>query len=131
MLDVILNNELYKNLINLGVFLLPFIIAGVHFKRYNFLQGIFSLICLPMITVGVIDLIKFIKLDQKLIDYILSFKELFMPYFNIHKNIYKLTNWEWLYNSSWIFMPSIVLYFLTLGYSITARSKRKKREKSN
>ena len=66
-MDLILNNELYKNLIYFGVFLLPFIIAGIHFKRYNFIQGIFSLICLPMITVGVVELIvNFINLDEKL-----------------------------------------------------------------
>ena len=129
-MDLILNNELYKNLIYFGVFLLPFILAGIHFKRYNFIQGIFSLICLPMITVGVVELIvNFINLDEKLIEYILSFEDLFMPYYNIHKNIYKLTNFEWLYNTGWIFMPSAVLYFLTLGYSITFRKKRKKKEK--
>ena len=133
MINEILANELVSNIIRLFIFLIPFIWCGFHFKKYGFIQGFFSLLCIPMMYLFIIEI--FINLDLKLdvniLKIVIGSKELFSPYFNLHKEIYLLTKINWLYNTNWIFMPSIVLYFLTLGYSITAYQNKKKKLKND
>lgn len=131
MMDAILASDLYKTLIAIGVTLLPFLIAGFHMKRYGFLQGIFSLICVPMIVFGFIELIIVIcKENHEILELVTVCSVGLLPYFGLQKELLSITNMDWLYNTGWIYMPYAVLFVLTYGFSITIRQKKKKSKNS-
>lgn len=132
MIAEILSNEIYVLLIALGVFVFTFLICCFHFKKYGFLQAIFSLITVPMIIHGIgafviyilgesVDLVELITMSM------FGLNSIYL----IHKEIYSLTGWNWLFETGWIYMPSIVLFILSYGYSITFYKKRRTKKKSN
>lgn len=129
MFNQILDNELYKILIRFGVFILPFIISGIHFKKYNFLQGLISFLCIPMIILGIIELILLKQSDARIIEFYSSLSDLYKPYLELHRSLYKLTTWKWLFDSGWIYFPTVLIFILSWGFSITKRKNDKKNKK--
>lgn len=114
--------EVNVTLIGILVMIFPFIICGYHFKKYGFLQGIFSLLTIPMIFLGIRDLLMVIPQTN------IAFNEFFYGlesiYF-LYELLFSYTGWTWLYDTGWIYMPFAVLFILSYGYSITFYKKRK------
>ena len=131
MLEQILDNEIYKILIKFAVLILPFVISSIHFKKYNFIQGILTFLTLPIIILGILEIILIKDFDPRFVSFLNSIGDLFRPLLELHRSLYKLTTWEWLYNSGWIYVPSFILFILSWGFSITARKKKKKKEKQS
>lgn len=130
MIEKILSNELYIILIAIGVMLVPFIICGHHYKKFGIIQGIFSVITVPMLFCALGDLLCFIFKDNANMS--AFFKGAFVgldAFFQVYRKLFSFTTWEWLYATGWIYMPAIVIFILSYGYSITIRNKRKKSKK--
>ncbi len=129
MIDNILSNQIYIILIAIVITIIPFLICCFHYKKYGILQAILSIFSVPMIFCGISQLLLLIfKSNQDMILLIeLSFSGL-SSILDLHKILYSLTGWQWLYATGWIFMPSIVIFILSYGYSITIRRKRKNKK---
>ena len=130
-MEVVLENEILLHLVTLLVVVTPLMVAGHHYKKYSFLQGFFSFLTVPMIFKGLCELVLFIFKDNlELGELILQTYYPLEFEYNLYYKILSLTNVEWLYKTNWIYMPAIVLFIFTYGYSITFRRKRKKRARS-
>ena len=130
MLETILANDWMIYLISLGVFLITILICGRHYKKYGFLQAIFSIICVPMLVHGLGLLLGYIFRDNiDMVEFfnacvygLNSIKELFIE-------LFKIIGIAWFYETAGFYLPFGVLYVLTYGYSITWYKKRKKNKK--
>lgn len=126
MIEKLLSNEIYVVLLAIVVLIFPFLICCFHFKKYGFLQGVFSIITVPMLFNGIGDFICFIfkeNADAKTV-----FQGIFFGLDSVaqlYRRLFSFTGWEWLYNTGWIYMPAAVIFLLTYGYSITFYRKRK------
>lgn len=133
MVDKLLSNEIYINLIAIAVTIIPFLICCFHYKKYGFLQAVFSILTVPMIFNGIGDLVCFIFKSND--DIRIIFQGIFVgldSILKLYQNLFEFTGWQWLYNTGWIYMPAIVIFILTYGYSITFYKKRKhKKEKED
>lgn len=126
MIDKLLSNEIYVVLIAIVVTVFPFLVCCYHYKKYGLLQGIFSIITVPMLFNGIGDFICFIFKDVG------NVQEVFQGIFfgldsiaQLYRRLFSFTGWKWLYDTGWIYMPAIVIFVLTYGYSITFHRKRK------
>ncbi len=125
-MDNILSNQIYILLIAIVVMIIPFLICCFHYKKYGILQAIFSILTVPMIFHGIGELLQLIfKSNYDMVILIDSSISGLNSIFELHKGLYSLTGWQWLYNTGWIYMPSIVIFILSYGYSITIRKKLK------
>ena len=57
MIEKLLSNEIYVVLIAVVVTLVPFLVCCYHYKKYGILQGIFSILTVPMLFNGIGDLV--------------------------------------------------------------------------
>lgn len=127
MLETILTNDWMIYLISLGVFLVTILICCGHYKKYGFLQAIFSIICVPMLIhgLGVLlayifrDNIDLVELFNVCIYGLESVKVLFIE-------LFKILGITWFYETAGFYLPFGILYVLTYGYSITWYKKYKK-----
>ncbi|MDE6656607.1 MAG: hypothetical protein K2J85_06430 [Anaeroplasmataceae bacterium] len=131
MIEKLLSNEIYVVLLAIVVTVFPFLVCCYHYKKYGILQGIFSIITVPMIFNGIGDFICFIFKGAK--DAQTVFQGIFFGLDSVaqlYRKLFSFTGWKWLYDTGWIYMPAIVIFVLTYGYSITFYKKRKnKKEK--
>lgn len=128
MVESILSNKIYIALFSILALLIPFLVCGHHYKKYGILQAIFSIVTVPMLYYGASELACYIFKDNQL--YANAIEEIFKSLesvYLLHYRMYEFTGWNWLYNSGYIYMPSIILFVLTYGYSITFYRKRKKK----
>lgn len=129
MLEAILANDFIAYLITLGVFLITVLICAKHFKKYGFLQGIFSTFCIPMLVHGIGMLLAYIfnsNNDMVLLfeNSVLSLEGLKMVFIKLFEQI----GIKWFYETAGFYLPFGVIYILTYGYSITLYQKRKKKK---
>ena len=107
--------------------LLPFLIAGFHFKRYGMIQGIFSLITLPMIVCGFLELFSVLfEKNQNMMEMIIHLNSGIGVYKNLQVSLLKETKIDWLYQSGWLYLPYALVYVITHSISIGIRHKKKK-----
>ncbi len=126
MVDKLLSNEIYVILIAIAITIIPFLICCFHYKKYGFIQAIFSILTVPMIFFGIGDLLCFIfKSDSNMLVILSTIFSGLSSIYNLHYVLYEFTGWEWLYSTGWIYMPAIVVFILSYGYSVTIRKKRK------
>lgn len=131
-MEAVLENEFLMFIIMVLVSTFPFMIVGHQYKKYGFLQGFFSLLTVPMMFLGVGELLLLMFKNNA------DFSSLIMIAISPLNSVYELyymlfymTKIEWLYDTGWIYMPAIVIFILTYGYSITFyRKKRKNRGNS-
>lgn len=129
MIDKLLSNEIYVVLIAIVVTVFPFLICCYHYKKYGILQGLFSIITIPMLFNGIGDLVCFIFTGAK--DVQAVFQGIFFGLDSIaqlYRKLFSFTGWTWLYETGWIYMPAILIFMITYGYSITLYQKRKRRK---
>ena len=127
MLETILANDYLIYLISLGVFLLTVLICCGHYKKYGFLQAVFSILTVPMLVHGLGLLLAYIFKDNTDLVLVInhsikgleSVKELFVE-------LFKFVGIEWFYKTAGFYLPFGILFVLTYGYSITWYKKRKK-----
>lgn len=131
MIEKLLSNEIYVVLLAIVVTIFPFLVCCYHYKKYGILQGIFSIMTVPMIFNGIGDLVCFIFRGAQ------DVQEVFQGIFfgldsiaQLYRKLFSFTGWEWLYGTGWIYMPAIVIFVLTYGYSITFHQKRKNKKNS-
>ena len=132
MIEKLLSNELYVVLLAIVITVFPFLVCSFHYKKYGLLQGIFSIITIPMLFNGIGDLICFIFKEAP--DAQMVFQGMFFGLDSIaqlYRKLFSFTGWEWLYNTGWIYMPAIVIFILTYGYSITFYKRRKRKKKDS
>ncbi|MDE6584806.1 MAG: hypothetical protein K2K15_05330 [Anaeroplasmataceae bacterium] len=132
MIEKLLSNEVYVVLLAIVITVFPFLVCSFHYKKYGLLQGIFSIITVPMIFNGIGDLICFIF--KEVPDAQTVFQGMFFGLDSIaqlYRKLFSFTGWEWLYNTGWIYMPAIVIFILTYGYSITFYKRRKRKKKDS
>ena len=127
MLETILANDFIIYLIALGVFVITVLMCVHHYKKYSFLQGIFSTICIPMLVHGLGMLVAYcFKGNEELSLFI---KECVIGLEGVKSLFVGLCEQMTLVdfaNSGWIYLPFGILFVLTYGYSITWRKKHKK-----
>lgn len=130
MIEKLLSNEIYVVLIAIAVTILPFLVCCFHFKKYGILQGIFSILSVPMLFNGIGDFICFIF--KGVPDAQTVFQGIFFGLDSIaqlYRKLFSFTGWTWLYDTGCIYIPAILIFVLTYGYSITFYQRRKRREK--
>ena len=132
MVDVIVANEYIIYLISLLVFLISLLICSRHFKKYGFLQGIFSTFCVPMIIHGLAKLFAYMfKTNSDLVlifnNSVLCFDSLKAIFITLIEKI----GIEWLTKDLWFYIIWGALFILTYGYSITWYKKHRKNKENN
>ena len=130
MIEKLLSNEIYVVLIALAVTIFPFLVCCYHYKKYGILQGLFSILTVPMIFNGIGDLVCFIFKESAEVQTV--FQGIFFGLDSIaqlYRKLFSFTGWKWLYATGWVYMPAIVLFILTYGYSITYYKKFKRKKK--
>ena len=132
MLDTILANDFIVYLIALGVFLITLLMCAKHFKKYGFLQGIFSTFCIPMLVHGLGQLLAYIFKSNN--DMVLLFQNSVLSLEGL-KSVFVLlfekTGIDWFTKGIGLYLPFGVIFILTYGYSITWRKKHKQPKETN
>ena len=111
MLETILANEWMIYLISLGVFLVTVLMCCRHYKKYGFLQAIFSIICIPMLMHGLglllgyifRDNLDMVELFESCVYGLTSIKELYIELFQI-------IGIAWFYETAGFYLPFGILY---------------------
>lgn len=129
MIDKLLSNEIYVVLIAIVVTVFPFLVCCYHYKKYGILQGIFSIMTVPMLFNGIGDFICFIFKGAP--DAQKVFQGIFFGLDSIaqlYKKLFSFTGWSWLYQTGWIYLPAGIIFIITYGYSLTFYQKRRRKE---
>ena len=127
MLETILANEYLIYLIALGVVLITLLICGKHYKKYGFIQAVFSILTVPMLVYGLGLVLIYVFRDNADLIYVIesslmgleSVRSLFIE-------LFKQLGIAWFYETAGFYLPFGVLFILSYGYSITWRKKHKK-----
>lgn len=127
MLELVTTNNLAISLIALGVFIITILICIHHYKKYSFLQGIFSLLTVPMLIHGLGLLLAHCFKDNPDMDVFFSQCVLsFDGYKEVFVSLLKQISLDKLADTGWFYLPFGIIFILTYGYSITWRQKHKK-----
>ena len=132
MLETILANDFVIYLIALGVFLITVLMCAKHFKKYGFLQGIFSTFCIPMLIHGLGVLLAYIfKSDNDMVLLFENSVSSLEGLKGVFIKIFEQIGIKWFYETGGFYLPFGVLFILTYGYSITWRKNHKKNKDNN
>ena len=113
MLDTILANDFVGYFTALLVFLITLLMCSRHFKKYGFLQGIFSTLCIPMLIHGLGQLLAYMFKENTSLVILLERSVLSLDGL---KQVYILllekTGIEWFTQGIGLYVPFIVIFFM-------------------
>ena len=126
-MEAVLANEIAISFISLGVFIFAMIICVHHFKKYNFLQGIISLITIPVLVHGLGVLLGYcFKSNVEMQEFFLKCVGGLDSIKGIYVGIFEHLGLDKFASSGWLYLPFGIIFILSYGYSITWRKKHKK-----